>query len=100
MQRSSVLTVTTNGLIGCDRFGHIAVDVVVAPSPRQPHNNTVVFVTSLEGSLRKYVLTPGDREDGGERVLTACLVEQLDLHCDVTTRAPVKSMTLDKQQVE
>ena len=73
------------------RFTHIVVDHVT--STTSTHVTPVIFVTSLEGHVFKYVqLTT----DGG----TSCLVEVLALGCDGHGgRTTARTILLDNKQV-
>jgi len=76
------------------RFTHIVVDHVTPSSTTLTHVTPVIFVTSLEGHVFKYVQLTTDGGTG-----RACLVEVLELGCDGRGRTTPRSLLLDSSQV-
>jgi len=76
------------------RFTHITVDHVTQNSATLTPVTPVIFVTSLEGRVFKYVQLTTEGGTG-----RACLVEVLDLGCDGTGRTTPRSILLDSEQV-
>ena len=77
------------------RFIHIVVDHVTQNSATLTSVTPVIFVTSLEGHVFKYVQLTTDGGTG-----RACLVEVLELGCDGTGRTTPRTIHLDSKQVD
>jgi hypothetical protein len=75
-------------LVFISRFNHIVVDTVSTKHHRQFN---VIFVVTLEGTVKKYVELPGGRN--------LCLIEQLQVVPPGSKPGLVKTMKLAAQEV-
>ena len=89
-----VQIVTYTNIYVVFRFTHIVVDHVTPISTALTPATPVIFVTSLEGHVFKYVqLTTDGSSD------RSCLVEVLEFDCDGSGHSNPRALQIDSKQV-